>query len=155
MLKHSQIHWAEEVVTRSNHIPYTSPSCALRELRSCGLPWSSQMMVRSWCQIRAGIFCFCHLGHQRSTASVQNCIFCEVAIEHSTKAKSAKHVLGKRSFFSGARAVLLTSMGITETRADPLTMSILKASPDCTGFTSILLLCDQIICAEKAFWSGR
>ena len=151
--------WKSEVITGSTHIAYTSfqpsPSSALTKVRTLGLSWADLKAVRAWCQMRAGIFNFCHISGERSHASVQRCIFCDYLYGNITKARMAKHVLGGCTFWATTRVTVVENLGITDSRPDPITMTILRVTPDTKDFLDIVRFCFCIIRKEQQFWWWR
>ena len=144
--------WSANAGRHAAQIPYcvfqSRPSVAMSRLRGMQLPWDRQLMVRSWCRIRAGLVCHRHLDGVRSRAKFQHCIYCDSRVRNATK-----HTLALCPRWDGLRKSLIT--GLAESRPDVFCIRLLGLLPGDVLFDGMLCFCHALDAAAHSFWTNK
>jgi len=144
--------WGASASGHGAQIPYNvfqpRPSIAMHRIRTMELCWGRQLMVRSWCRIRAGLVCHRHLDGQRSRAKFQHCIYCDARIRNAMK-----HTLAVCPRWEAMRAPLLSGLSVMS--PDAFSSSILGLQPGEVLFENMLRFCQALDTAAHDFWANK
>ena len=142
------------VSRHQSKIPYsTFQPCLLDVLsicRSANLPWLTQLQLRGWCRVRAGLACFSCVGGRRSSAEHQFCIFCGCGVRNAIK-----HCVATCSFWRSARISFLSTIPLgDQLTTDVVSLKVLGAIPGTDGFLEAVALCDGLDEGASKFWAN-
>ena len=112
------------------------------------LQWHVTIAVRSWCRMRAGLICVGHRHGNRSSARLQNCVFCDAMVRNPLK-----HVLGVCPIWSRQRQGFSSHCPGADVSADVITLAVLRAVPPSDGFSCAALWADEIDRAASTAWA--
>ena len=130
----------------------TFQPCLLDVLSLCrdaNLPWLSQLQLRGWCRVRAGLACFSCVDGRRSAAEHQLCIFCGRGARNAMK-----HCIATCSSWKSARTSFLSKVPQGDLlNADGVALGVLGVTPGMVGFLEAVALCDGLDQGASKFWA--
>jgi hypothetical protein len=146
--------WRAKVEKHTAQVPYNLlqqvPSEALSHPDLAALPWSTQIAVRGWCRIRAGLPRLRALDGRRSEAKFQQCIFCNQRLRNATV-----HVVARCPHWLDLRNAFLVNEPVgSNVLAGRLCLAVLNCHPGSLQFLAAAELCDAIDRGASLFWSG-
>ena len=144
--------WVPRADMGAAQIPYRSfqkvQSDKLALIQRLVLPWASQLHVRSWCRLRAGLLRLRCRDGRRSRARFQDCIFCGLTIRNAMI-----HVLGACPSWSVERTNFSFACGLEATIAQgDVAVAMLDCSPTSKGFCIALDWASKLDTATSDFW---
>ena len=148
--------WTALATRHNAQVPYlqisTSRGGYLRECLESALDWDVLLATRAHCRLRAGLITLRCRSGKRSSARLQNCIFCSCSTRNATV-----HVIGKCAAWSQWRSKVraLLEDASCAISADSLTMRILKTRPEESLYSAVALWSRDIDKSAKVFWKGR
>ena len=134
-------------------VPYNSfqtlPSLALKGVSSSNLSWGTQLRLRCWFRMRAGLVCLRARNNQRSSAAHQSCIFCGCGVRNATV-----HVLAVWSHWAVQRdCFVAASIGSDHVLpSDKLCLAVLGSYPGLAGFPEAVDFCGDVDLGAALFW---
>ena len=134
-------------------VPYNSfqtlPSLALKGVSSSNLSWGTQLRLRCWFRMRAGLVCLRARNNQRSSAAHQSCIFCGCGVRNATV-----HVLAVCSHWAVQRdCFVAASIGSDHVLpSDKLCLAVLGSYPGLEGFPEAVDFCGDVDLGAALFW---
>ena len=126
-----------------------APSMSMEILKTHGLAWDDQLLVRGWCRLRAGVTCLRHVDGRASQAISQNCIFCGCAGIRNP----LKHVIGKCSEWADRRNVLVANTPWENLPPDLVTAQFFQRTPGDRHFLAVLRMAAAIDRQAEASWT--
>ena len=147
--------WRGAVARHTAQVPYSliqgHPSDVLGRIGALELPWRTQISVRGWIRLRAGLVCLRHRNGRRSTARYQMCIGCNCTVRNATS-----HAIARCQCWSELReAIFAMWPGAQRMLVGQFTLAVLKCPPESLAFPSEVALAQSMDCMATRFWSGR
>ena len=139
------------LANHSAQVPYCSfqdgPSHVLLQTRGLNLPWVTQLQLRGWIRLRAGLACLRALGGRRSNAKFQRCIFCNRGVRNGTV-----HAVGCCSEWDIPRGAFTVAVGAGSNTPDKICGLALSTVPGAAGFVEAVALCHGIDRGATQYW---